>query len=64
MASGSWVRRRLLVLITPGGFEGFLTEMGEPASALTLSTPSASDMDKLIAVAAKYRIEILGPLPE
>ncbi len=55
---------RFLVLTTPGGFEGFVMEMGEPASALTLPTPSAPDMDKLMALAAKYRIEILGPLPE
>jgi quercetin dioxygenase-like cupin family protein len=55
---------RFLVLTTPGGFEGFVMEMGEPASALTLPTPSAPDMDKLITLAAKYRIEILGPLPE
>jgi hypothetical protein len=29
-----------------------------------LPVPSPPDMDKLIALAAKYRIEILGPLPE
>ncbi len=55
---------RFLVLTTPGGFEGFVMEMGQPASSLTLPAPSAPDMDKLIALAAKYRIEILGPLPE
>ncbi len=55
---------RFLVLTTPGGFEGFVTEMGEPASTLMSPAPSAPDTDKLIALAAKYRIEILGPLPE
>jgi quercetin dioxygenase-like cupin family protein len=55
---------RFLVLTTPGGFEGFVMEMDTPASTLTLPAPSAPDMDKLIALAAKYRIEILGPLPE
>ena len=55
---------RFLVLVTPGGFEGFLIEIGKPASALTLPAPSEPDMDKLTAVAAKYEIEILGPLPE
>ena len=55
---------RFLVLTTPGGFEGFVTEMGEPASGLRLPEPSAPDMEKLGALAAKYRIEILGPLPE
>jgi quercetin dioxygenase-like cupin family protein len=55
---------RFLILVTPGGFEGFVMDMGQPASALTLPVPSPPDMDKLIALAAKYRIEILGPLPE
>jgi quercetin dioxygenase-like cupin family protein len=54
---------RFLVVTTPGGFEGFVMELGEPASSLTLPIPSAPDMNKMIAVAAKYRIEILGPLP-
>jgi quercetin dioxygenase-like cupin family protein len=55
---------RFLILTTPGGFEGFVMEMGQPASALTLPAPMPPDLDKLIAVAAKYRIEVLGPLPE
>jgi quercetin dioxygenase-like cupin family protein len=55
---------RCLILTTPGGFEGFVMEMGQPAKSLTLPAPSAPDMDKLKALAAKYRIEILGPLPE
>ncbi len=55
---------RFLILTTPGGFEGFVTEMGEPASDLRLPEPSAPNMEKLTALAAKYRIEILGPLPE
>jgi quercetin dioxygenase-like cupin family protein len=55
---------RFLVLTTPGGFEGFVTEMGEPAMERTLPEPSAPNMDKLGALAAKYCIDILGPLPE
>jgi quercetin dioxygenase-like cupin family protein len=55
---------RFLILTTPGGFDGFVMEMGQPASSLTFPVPSAPDMDRLIALAAKYRIEILGPLPE
>lgn len=55
---------RFLALMTPGGFEGFVMEMGQRASSLTLPAPSAPDMEKLIALAAKYRIEILGPLPD
>lgn len=55
---------RFLILVSPGGFEGFVADMGEPARARTLPEPSAPDMGKLVALAARYRIEILGPLPD
>jgi mannose-6-phosphate isomerase-like protein (cupin superfamily) len=55
---------KFLILTNPGGFEGFVAEMGEPASSLILPEPSAPDMEKLIPLAAKYQIEILGPLPD
>jgi quercetin dioxygenase-like cupin family protein len=55
---------RFLIFAAPAGFEGFVIEMGEPASSLTLPAPTAPDMERLIAVAAKYQIEILGPLPQ
>ncbi len=55
---------KCLILTTPGGFEGFVLEMGQPAPSLTLPPPTPPDMAKLTALAAKYRIEILGPLPE
>jgi quercetin dioxygenase-like cupin family protein/ketosteroid isomerase-like protein len=48
---------RLLLLCTPGGFEQFVVDMSEP-------TPAPPDMAKLMAVAAKYSVDILGPLPE
>ena len=48
---------RMLLLCTPGGFDQFVAEMSEP-------TPAPPDMAKLMAVAAKYRVDILGPLPE
>jgi hypothetical protein len=38
--------------------------MGEAAQALTLPEPSEPNMDQLGVLAAKYRLEILGPLPE
>jgi steroid delta-isomerase-like uncharacterized protein len=50
---------RMLLLCAPGGFEGFVLELGQPADA-PLAAP---DMAKLAAVAAKYHIEIHGPLP-
>lgn len=54
---------RMLILCAPSGFEHFILEMSEPATDPTLP-PSAPDLGKLMAVAAKYKIDILGPLPE
>ena len=48
---------RMLLLCAPGGFDQFVVEMSEP-------TPAPPDMARLMAVAAKYRVDILGPLPE
>jgi quercetin dioxygenase-like cupin family protein len=48
---------RMLLLCAPGGFEQFVVEMSEPA-------PAPPDMAKLVALAAKYKIDIHGPLPE
>jgi len=56
---------RILLLTTPGGgFENFVREASEPASDLNVPPSAPPDMEKLIAVAAEYKIEILGPLPE
>jgi hypothetical protein len=54
---------KLLILTTPGGFERFVVEMSEPARTGTLP-PSQPDMPRLLRLAAKYKIEILGPLPD
>jgi quercetin dioxygenase-like cupin family protein len=54
---------RMLLLNTPAGFERFTVEAGEPAKELTKPPAEPPDMDKLMAIAAKYAIEILGPLP-
>lgn len=51
---------RMLLLCAPGGFESFVLELGQPADA----PPVPPDMAKLAAVAAKYQIDLLGPLPE
>lgn len=45
----------LLAILTPGGFEDFFAE----ASAGRLEIPR--DMDRLIALAARYRLEFTGP---
>ena len=53
----------LLLLASPGGFENFVRDLSEPEPAPGES-PAPPDMAKLMATAAKYDIEILGPLPE
>ena len=51
---------RMLLLCSPGGFEGFVLELGQPADA-PIAPP---DMAALAAVAAKYGIDLHGPLPD
>lgn len=51
---------RLLLMCTPGGFEGFVLEQATPIA----EPPSPPDMARLMTLAAKYGIEIHGPLPE
>jgi steroid delta-isomerase-like uncharacterized protein len=48
---------RMLLMTTPGGFERFIVELSEAA-------PAAPDMSRLLAAAARYQIDIHGPLPE
>jgi len=48
---------RMLLLCAPGDFAQFVVEMSEPV-------PAPPDMAKLASLAAKYRIDILGPLPD
>jgi quercetin dioxygenase-like cupin family protein len=51
---------RMLLMCTPAGFEGFVLEQATPIT----EAPAAPDMGKLMALAAKYEIDIHGPLPE
>jgi hypothetical protein len=53
----------LLQINTPTGLEHFFEEMGEPAKALTLPPPGPPDVEKLMALAPKYHLEIQGPPP-
>ncbi len=54
---------RMLLQNYPAGFEAFPVEVGEPAEELVLPPAEPPDMERLMAIAAKYDIEILGPLP-
>lgn len=50
---------RLLVQVTPAGFENFVAELSTPEPPT-----GPPDMDKLIQTAQQYGVDILGPLPE
>jgi hypothetical protein len=54
----------MLVLSTPAGFVDFAIEMSEPAGQATLPPSRERDWEKSSAIAAKYNIEVVGPLPE
>ncbi|CAA9529643.1 MAG: hypothetical protein AVDCRST_MAG73-813 [uncultured Thermomicrobiales bacterium] len=55
---------RLLLFATPAGFEQFVVELGEPVADWSSPPSAPPDMATLMAVAAKYRVDILGPLPD
>ena len=54
---------RMLILVTPPGFDKFLAEMAHPVPAFeSPPTPvTPEDIQKLLAIAPKYGIEILPP---
>jgi quercetin dioxygenase-like cupin family protein len=57
---------RFLVLHTPGGFEQFAAEVGEPALTATLPPEPAGppDLAALAQAAARHGIAILAPPPQ
>ena len=62
MVSRWWGRtpRGWLILCAPAGFEKFVLELCAPADA----APAPPDMARLAAIAARFNIDILGPLPD
>jgi len=54
---------RFLLVIEPAGFENFLLELSEPAETPTLPPASIQPpaIETMIAAAAEYGLEILGP---
>ena len=54
---------RFLLVVEPAGFENFLLALSEPAQALTLPPASAEPpaLDEMMAAAATFELEILGP---
>src|ERR687894_3016007 len=59
---------RLLFVLSPGGFEGLIRDMGEPARSLSIppqpeAPPDEAQMQQMAAIAARHGNEILGPPP-
>jgi quercetin dioxygenase-like cupin family protein len=51
---------RMLFICTPGGFEGLVKDMSEPAASRTLPPPGEPpDMEWVQAIARKYGCELL-----
>lgn len=49
---------RLLVMLVPGGYEGYLREMDRSQAA-----SDALAVERMVATAARYGVEITGPPP-
>jgi quercetin dioxygenase-like cupin family protein len=52
---------RCLVITVPAGFETFAAEAGAPAARRELPEAAPIDGDALASIAARHKIEILGP---
>jgi quercetin dioxygenase-like cupin family protein len=55
---------RILILLTPAGFEGLFKEFSVPASAMTLppaEEPSYSELQKMLAAAPRFGTEFVLP---
>jgi uncharacterized protein (TIGR02246 family) len=51
---------RMLIMCAPAGFEKFVLELCSPLDAV----PAPPEMSQLMAAAARFNVDILGPLPE
>jgi quercetin dioxygenase-like cupin family protein len=55
---------RMLILLTPAGFEGWFKEFSVPAPAMTLPPPvevAYGDIQRMLESSARYGIEIVSP---
>jgi quercetin dioxygenase-like cupin family protein len=59
---------RFLLVVDPGGFEGFTRALSEPAARLEIppAPTEAPDLERVASVAARFGIDIIGPpgIPE
>lgn len=52
---------RALQITSPGGFEEFVAAVGAPADGPGLPPPSAPDVPRLAAAAARFGTQVVGP---
>ncbi len=54
---------RMLIIVTPAGFDDFMREFGTPADSfdVTPPPPTGAEIARLLAIAPKYGIEMLPP---
>lgn len=52
---------RTLAVITPGGFEKFFVEVGEPATEGDPPPEGEPDVDRIVRTGQKYGVEFLPP---
>ena len=52
---------RVLAVITPGGFEGFFLEAGEPATGGSSGPEGPPDVGRIVEIGQRYGLEIPPP---
>jgi hypothetical protein len=55
---------RLLMMTGDRDFAEFVREISQPAKGADLPAPSEPDLERVVATAARYGMEILGPMPD
>ena len=51
----------MLIMTTPGGFAGFVAEVGTPTKLTEMPAPSEPDIPRLFEIAGRYGIEFPTP---
>jgi mannose-6-phosphate isomerase-like protein (cupin superfamily) len=55
---------RLLMMTGDRDFAEFVREISEPAASDDLPPPSEPDLERVVSTAARYGMEIFGPMPD
>jgi uncharacterized cupin superfamily protein len=55
---------RLLMMTGDRDFAEFVREISEPAASDDLLPPSDPDLERVVSTAARYGMEIFGPMPD